>query len=112
MEFLGTFGLLLLLILYLVPSFSAYYLKHHNAGAITLLNVVAGWTGIGWLAALIWSFTNPKKVVVVNQSKSQSSIQPENQTLKVKLTELQELKLEGLITEQEYSERRANLLKT
>jgi hypothetical protein len=38
---------------YLLPSIIG--LRKRNALAIFLLNLLTGWTGIGWIAALIWS---------------------------------------------------------
>lgn len=45
------------LALYFVPSIIALHRNHHNQGAIFALNLVAGWTGIGWLVALVWGCT-------------------------------------------------------
>ncbi|HVE08905.1 MAG TPA: superinfection immunity protein [Paraburkholderia sp.] len=39
------------LIVYLVPSLEADAREHDDALAITLLNVLLGWTVIGWIAA-------------------------------------------------------------
>ena len=39
--------------IYMLPTIIG--LHKHNALAIFLLNVFLGWTGIGWVAALIWS---------------------------------------------------------
>lgn len=44
-------------ILYFLPYANAKSRKHKSAGAIGALNLFLGWTLIGWLAALIWSFT-------------------------------------------------------
>lgn len=42
---------------YFLPTFVASRRRHHNANAIFLLNLLLGWTGIGWIAALIWAAT-------------------------------------------------------
>lgn len=44
---------------YFVPSIVAFARHHHNAWPIFAVNLVTGWTGIGWVAALVWSLTNP-----------------------------------------------------
>lgn len=49
--------LVVVLVIYLIPYFNAKSRKHKSAGAIGALNLFLGWTVIGWLAALIWSFT-------------------------------------------------------
>ena len=45
------------LLVYLAPAVIALLRRHQSVGAIFLLNLLLGWTGIGWLVALIWSFT-------------------------------------------------------
>lgn len=61
-SFFGLLMILGVLALYILPWGNAYSRGHHNAKAILVLNVFLGWTGIGWLAALIWSFTTPNRV--------------------------------------------------
>ena len=48
----------LLILFYLTPSFIAAIRRHRNYIPIQLFNLFFGWTIIGWLAALIWSFTD------------------------------------------------------
>lgn len=43
--------------LYLVPSALALVRRHQNFWLIVLLNLLLGWTGVGWLAALVWACT-------------------------------------------------------
>lgn len=45
------------LVLYLIPALVAYRRRHPNAAAIVLLNVLLGWTVLGWAAALVWAAT-------------------------------------------------------
>ena len=54
-------GLILLIIMgiiYFVPTIVANNRNHKQSTAILLLNLFLGWTFIGWVAALIWSVTN------------------------------------------------------
>ena len=46
---------LIVLILMFLPSLLAIQNKHTNKNAIIVLNILGGWTGIGWLIALIWA---------------------------------------------------------
>lgn len=46
-------------ILYCAPAFVAWYRAHHNAAAITALNLLLGWTVVGWIGALIWALMRP-----------------------------------------------------
>jgi hypothetical protein len=48
-------GLSIFLGLYFAPTLVAGYLKHRQFQGILLLNVLLGWTFIGWVAALIWA---------------------------------------------------------
>jgi len=43
------------LILYFLPSINARSRHHNNAAAICMLNFFLGWTGLGWIAAIVWS---------------------------------------------------------
>lgn len=45
--------------LYCLPWYIAARRKHHNKVPIALLNIFFGWSLIGWMAALMWAFTNP-----------------------------------------------------
>jgi len=50
------------LALYLVPSMIASYHKHSKATAIRILNILAGWTFLGWVAAAVWAYTENNRV--------------------------------------------------
>ena len=41
------------LALYFLPAIIAH--NKRNAGAITLLNLLLGWTFVGWVVALVWA---------------------------------------------------------
>ncbi len=49
--------LLLLLPIYLIPSFIAAIRNHNDRYAIVFFNIVLGWTGILWLVFVGWSLT-------------------------------------------------------
>lgn len=52
--------LLALVVIYFLPLFIAVFRSKHNAVAISILNLVAGWTFIGWVVALVWACVNDK----------------------------------------------------
>jgi Superinfection immunity protein len=57
---------------YFLPSIVAAARKHRNTTAIFFLNLLLGWSGIGWVGALIWALTNPySATVVVNPTSPQ-----------------------------------------
>jgi len=43
-------------LLYLLPTFIAAVRRHRNSYAIFGVNLLLGWTAVGWLVALVWSF--------------------------------------------------------
>ena len=40
---------------YFLPSFIAILRNHKNKLAILLLNILLGWTVLGWVGSLVWS---------------------------------------------------------
>jgi hypothetical protein len=56
--FSGGFALLFLLALYFIPAVVAVKRNHKNSKAIIALDLLLGWTALGWIAALVWSLTN------------------------------------------------------
>lgn len=59
---MATFTILFLTFLYFFPSVVGGMRRHHNAGAIMILNLFFGWTLIGWVLSLVWAATMVKKV--------------------------------------------------
>ena len=54
------FGMSVLVLLvggYLLPSIVAWSRDHPNGTAIFVLNVLGGWSFVGWLIALVWSLS-------------------------------------------------------
>lgn len=41
--------------LYLIPSIEADAYEHRDAFAITMVNILLGWTIVGWFAARAWA---------------------------------------------------------
>jgi hypothetical protein len=44
---------------YFLPTILAGGRHHHNTGAIFIINLLLGWTLVGWAVALAWAFTTP-----------------------------------------------------
>jgi len=47
----------LLFTLYFLPTLIAFLRQHKNKLAIFLLNLLLGWTILGWVVSLVWSAT-------------------------------------------------------
>ncbi len=45
------------LLFYFLPFVVASFRGHHNTAAIFILNLLLGWSFIGWVVALVWAFT-------------------------------------------------------
>jgi hypothetical protein len=72
-EFGGMVGFLIFAVLsfglYFLPSFVGW--RKRSSGAIAILNLLLGWTFIGWVVALVWAMTAEQPVAVVIQQGSQ-----------------------------------------
>lgn len=73
-------------VFYLTPTIIAVIRKQPNKWAIAAMNILLGFTVIGWIIALIWSLTSPTKqqdapTIIINQVQgdqtSTTTTQPE-----------------------------------
>ena len=53
--------------IYIAPLFIAVVRDHHRLPWIGLLNLAAGWTVAGWVAALVWSVTAIRQPAAIRQ---------------------------------------------
>jgi hypothetical protein len=53
---LGLLSVALFLAVYFLPAIVAELGKHKNKQAILVLNLLTGWTFIGWIVALVWAY--------------------------------------------------------
>jgi hypothetical protein len=60
---------LVVLGLYFVPTVIAVVRKHRQIAPIILINLLLGWTVIGWIAALIWSVASFNREALSSQEK-------------------------------------------
>jgi len=99
----GIFIIPVVVMTYLLPTFLALGRRHKALPAIFALNLFLGWSLLGWVAALVWSLTNPKQseAVVVNQAPASAADE---------LAKLAELRDKGIITEEEFQERKKTVL--
>jgi hypothetical protein len=56
-----------ILVLYLLPAIVAVSRKHRQKIAILVLNVLLGWTFVGWVAALVWALVKPARQPVTQR---------------------------------------------
>lgn len=60
-------GLIVDLLVYFLPTLVAWNKKHHATGAVFVINLLFGWTLIGWVVALIWACTVRQAPVIIVQ---------------------------------------------
>ncbi|WP_337054083.1 superinfection immunity protein [Pseudoxanthomonas sp. USHLN014] len=46
-------------LLYLLPTIEAALRKHRSLAGVALLDILLGWTVLGWIGAMIWALVNP-----------------------------------------------------
>ena len=97
------FNALLIIFIYFIPSISAYSSKKKNASSIFVINLLLGWTFIGWVVALSWALTKDTKPTTITQPS-------ENKSTAQELEKLSELKEKGIITGEEFQKQKDKLL--
>jgi hypothetical protein len=50
--------LFLICLFYFLPAGMAWGRKHNNLSSIFMLNLLLGWTVIGWIVAIIWAVSS------------------------------------------------------
>lgn len=53
---------------YLLPAIIATSRKHRSTGAIWALNILLGWSFIGWVVALVWALAGGSEVELAGAS--------------------------------------------
>ena len=91
----------LLIAIYFLPSILGYNLR--NFGSIFLLNILLGWTIIGWIVALIWSVSKDKQEKIIVSSA--------NNSVSNELLQLKKLHDDGVLTKQEFEIEKNKILK-
>lgn len=69
MDTLAVFLSLFFLAIYLLPSMIAYSNNKYNKGTILLINILIGWSIIGWFIALFMSISRNRQHIVVHHEK-------------------------------------------
>jgi hypothetical protein len=94
------------IVFYFAPAFNASSRKHPSTAPIFLLNLLLGWTLVGWVVALVWSAS---AIGPVEQIRVKSDEIPGPDKYQ-KLETLGSLKERGLISDDEYQAEKTKLL--
>lgn len=57
--------------LYLLPTYEAWKKRHPNLTAIALVNILLGWSLLGWVVAVVWAYKKPEPTVAMPAPLSQ-----------------------------------------
>ena len=109
---LGLVMLAAAIALYFLPAIVAGMNRHRQRTAIFILNLLLGWTAVGWVVALVWAFMRPEHpvpVVVNNQAPSpQLTRAPQEQASE--LEHFARLRDNGVLTEEEFQLKKRAIL--
>lgn len=92
--------IILILAIYFLPSIIGS--KHRNSTSIFILNLLLGWTLLGWIVAIIWAVSNDKKETIIVDNKKSVAEQ---------LRQLKDLHEDGTLTIEEFEEEKKHLLR-
>ena len=56
----GTLALCAAIYLYFIPFAIAHARRHKYTKTVFLLNLLFGWTGLGWIVLVVWAFAGKK----------------------------------------------------
>jgi len=54
--------MILIVAIYMLPTLLAYGRDHPRRSTITLVNILFGWTLVGWLVVFIWALMGESEV--------------------------------------------------
>ncbi len=93
-------GILILAFIHFLPMIIALKRNHKNKIPIILINIFLGWSLVGWVIALVWATKKNENVMIENNFGSQAD----------ELEKLHSLKEKGILTEDEFSKKKAELI--
>ena len=102
-------GFIILSLIYFFPTMICVLRRHNNKIPIFIVNILLGWTFIGWVVALVWSFTSNTENQKVTQQKN--TVNHNDDSLINQLERLKKLHDEHVLNADEFEEQKHNLLK-
>ncbi|WP_231494613.1 superinfection immunity protein [Bordetella petrii] len=106
-------------LLYFLPTIEAKLRDQPNIVSIALVNLLLGWTLVGWVVAMAWACTvrKPSAVAIrpepVGQHKPEAWPSPVNNasvSVADEIRKLADLKAQGLLSEGEFAAQKAKVL--
>jgi Superinfection immunity protein/Short C-terminal domain len=99
-----------LLLIYFIPSIIVW--GKRQSDSVIALNLLLGWTILGWIVALVWALNNtPTPVVkVINNPPSPNPASTSKTSIADELAKLRDLRDQGILTPEEFERQKNNLL--
>ena len=69
-------GIIWVVLIYPLPMVVAYVRHHQNHLSILLVNLLTGWTVVGWIVAQVWALTRVEKEESPIPQKYERPIEP------------------------------------
>ena len=105
----GLIVLGLLVLLYFLPSIIGR--DHRQATPILLVNLLLGWTLVGWVIALVWAcMAEPKPVVAVASARSYDPPPRSNSDDVADIERFAKLRDDGLLSTDEFEAKKRAIL--
>lgn len=113
----------IIVFLYILPSLIAHWRKHPSKASIIIVNLIFGWTLLGWLIALIWACGKTVQAVTIvspvsdtkparNQEIAPAANSMANKSAGERIADLKAMLDSGAITEAEFALLKADALKS
>jgi hypothetical protein len=99
-----------LLVVYFIPAIVAILGRHRKWLLITLIDVMFGWTVIGWFIALGLLATRRKSEPIYREVASDAPYAPATESRVAELQKLAALRDSGALTQEEFAAEKARLL--
>lgn len=102
--------ILLFLPLYFLPSIIAR--KGDSFVSIFLVNLLLGWTFLGWIVSLIWAISSirKKEQIIINNNIPEVKTSVSQQDKLTQLQQLKELLDKGVLTQEEFEQQKSQIL--
>ncbi|WP_323115156.1 superinfection immunity protein [Pseudomonas guariconensis] len=100
------FGYLVVyLAIYILPMIIAFHRHHEKYTTIFLLNLLLGWTVVGWVVALVWAVIGKRRVPSVDTLSV--DVEPDRYVMLEKITALRN---SGSLSEEEFQREKSRIL--
>ena len=93
------FIVFLSIFVYFIPTIIAHRKNHKDTKLIFIINLLSGYTIIGWIISFIWAFSSFKIKKILKTP-----------TIAEEIEQLSELVDKGIITEKEFQKKKSQLL--